>query len=385
MVHRCRAALRSRRGETLVEVLTAFALLLLFLSGFAASLHTPQRCSSARRIPAPRPMPASRRCARRPARRPLCRTAAPRMCSGARTGRRLSRSRMSGARRSLPRKKRRGTGAIPSTASPSPHSEPPARFAAPRRRNAGRTARLPALLGALCALAAALVHPVCRAVCAHPGRFPRADDRRYHCGRTARRSFAGPGYAAPGRRRADSRGSRAGVRPGGRPGRAQRRRAGVRHPGRLFPAAGRGAVPQTAAAAGAAACPNRRPVRCTGAIMRRSPNRGRGTAMFTTAPAAMWPMATPTLLPVGFIWAMRWRCALRCRARPPRGGRNLRDRAGGGSLCQPGGQRTAAVHPPHRAGYPQPPAAAHRTGRRAGARYRRITAEVLYKLYKTCK
>ena len=40
MVHRCRAALRSRRGETLVEVLTAFALLLLFLSGFAASLHT---------------------------------------------------------------------------------------------------------------------------------------------------------------------------------------------------------------------------------------------------------------------------------------------------------------------------------------------------------
>lgn len=40
MMHRCRAALRSRRGETLVEVLTAFALLLLFLSGFAASLHT---------------------------------------------------------------------------------------------------------------------------------------------------------------------------------------------------------------------------------------------------------------------------------------------------------------------------------------------------------
>ena len=40
MVHRCRAALCSRRGETLVEVLTAFALLLLFLSGFAASLHT---------------------------------------------------------------------------------------------------------------------------------------------------------------------------------------------------------------------------------------------------------------------------------------------------------------------------------------------------------
>ena len=40
MVHRCRAALRSRRGETLVEVLTAFALLLLFLSGFAVSLHT---------------------------------------------------------------------------------------------------------------------------------------------------------------------------------------------------------------------------------------------------------------------------------------------------------------------------------------------------------
>ena len=40
MVHRCRAALRNRRGETLVEVLTAFALLLLFLSGFAASLHT---------------------------------------------------------------------------------------------------------------------------------------------------------------------------------------------------------------------------------------------------------------------------------------------------------------------------------------------------------
>ena len=40
MVHRSRAALRSRRGETLVEVLTAFALLLLFLSGFAASLHT---------------------------------------------------------------------------------------------------------------------------------------------------------------------------------------------------------------------------------------------------------------------------------------------------------------------------------------------------------
>ena len=39
MLHRCRAILRSRRGETLVEVLVAFVLLLLFISAFGASLR----------------------------------------------------------------------------------------------------------------------------------------------------------------------------------------------------------------------------------------------------------------------------------------------------------------------------------------------------------
>lgn len=70
-MQRLKNALRDRRGETIVEVLVAFVLLMLFLALFTASLRFARRASAQaqttrdQRLPAYRStLPGQRRCGR---------------------------------------------------------------------------------------------------------------------------------------------------------------------------------------------------------------------------------------------------------------------------------------------------------------------------------
>ena len=317
MVHRCRAALCSRRGETLVEVLTAFALLLLFLSGFAASLHTAaalqQRAADTRargRRLHHGAAPAVRRAARCAGRQRRVCVPGPGRGGGfhgrgcpARDGHCPGRS---GGGQAL---------YLPPLRRPRTVNRPPVL----QRRGGATLVELLiclALLGALCALAAALVHPFAVQYARNPGRFPRADDRRYHCGRAARRSFQARGTLrlADAAQTAGEAGQvfAPAADPEGRSGAALE--FGI--PGGYFLLLDAGAVPQTALPQGGSV-----PEQAAGTLHRRYyaavSEPGQGDSYVYHGPGGYVADGYADAFAGGFIWAMRWRCALRCRARPP--------------------------------------------------------------------